>query len=130
MDFISHTTGGVLLGAGCIYLCRKVNIEPNTIALIGASAFGALLPDIDHPKSFLGSKVYIIPDLLYSFVGHRTLTHSLLFAFIIGAIGLYLNTWIGIGVFIGIISHILLDMLTPSGVSFLYPFKKERIKLR
>lgn len=129
MDYISHTAGGIALGAGCIYLCRKVNIEPNTIILIASSALGGLLPDIDHPKSYLGSKVFLISDLLYSSVGHRTLTHSLLFAFIIGAAGLYFNPWIGLGIFVGIISHILLDLMTPTGVSFLYPFYKKRIKL-
>ena len=130
MDFISHTVGGIALGAGANYLAREIGIEPNSALLVGAAALGGLLPDIDHPQSFLGRKLPLLPDLLYSFVGHRTLTHSFFFTFIIGLIGLLINPWVSLGLVLGILSHIALDMLSPYGVSFLYPFHKERIKLK
>lgn len=131
MDFCSHMTGGIILGIGSVYLARKVNIEPNTVLLIGSSILGSLLPDIDHPKSFIGNKIPILPTILYSTVGHRTITHSLLFASVMGIlVATFINLWLGIGLTIGILSHIILDMLTPSGVAYLYPFNKKKLKLR
>lgn len=130
MDFASHMTGGIILGIGTVYLARKVNIEPNTVLLIGSSILGSLLPDIDHPKSFIGNKIPILPSILYSTVGHRTITHSLVFALVVGILAAMFNIWIGIGLAVGILSHIILDMLTPMGVAYLYPFNKKKIKLK
>lgn len=130
MDYISHAIGGIVLSSGAIYLSRKVNVEPNVILVVGAATLGALLPDIDHPKSFIGNKVPIIPDILYSTIGHRTLTHSLIFAFVVGVVGMIFSLWIGLGLTLGIISHIALDMIGPHGVAFLYPFNKKRVKIK
>lgn len=128
MDYKTHLTGGVAFVIGTVYLSQKVNLNIQPLLLIGGATIGSLLPDIDHPKSYLGNKVPILPTLLYNTVGHRSLTHSLLFAAIMSALFGFIDISLGIGVFIGIISHILLDMLTPQGVSYLYPFKKKRIK--
>lgn len=128
IDYKAHLTVGIALGIGTVYLSQKANLTIQPLLLIGGSAIGSLLPDIDHPKSYLGNKVPIIPTLLYTTVGHRSLTHSLLFAAIMGTLLGLIDIPLGIGMFIGIISHILLDMLTPQGVSYLYPFKKKRIK--
>lgn len=129
MDYRSHAIGGALFALGMSYLISRTNITPNTIIIVCGSITGSIVPDIDHPNSFIGKKIPIIPDLLYCTVGHRTLTHSLLFALVVGAAGAVINYWIGIGLSVGILSHISLDMLSPYGVAFLYPFKKSRIKL-
>lgn len=128
IDYQTHLTIGIALGIGTVYLSQKVDLSIQPLLLIGGSAVGSLLPDIDHPKSYLGNKIPILPTLLYNTVGHRSLTHSLLFSAIMGVIWGSIDISLGIGIFIGIISHILLDMLTPQGVSYLYPFKKKRIK--
>ena len=128
MDYKTHLFGGVAFGIGFVYFSPKLNIDVQPLFLVAGSLIGALLPDIDHPRSYLGSKIPIIPSLLYSTVGHRTLTHSIFFAVFIGILFSLIDYSFGFGVFIGIISHILLDMLTPQGVSYLYPFYKKRIK--
>lgn len=80
-----------------------------------------LVPDIDHPKSFFGKlKIF---KFIYVKFGHRTLTHSLIFSILITNlfvmnINLYKLAWIGIG------THIVLDMLTYSGVYLLWPLRK------
>lgn len=130
MDYMTHAIGGIALSSGTVYLARKVNVEPNVLLVVGAATFGALLPDIDHPKSFIGNKVPIVSDMLYNTIGHRTLTHSLIFAFVVGIIGMIFNLWIGIGLTLGVVSHIALDMIGPHGVAFLYPFNKKRIRMR
>ena len=132
-----HLAGGIIVGVGLIYGLSKVNLMPyfestaSLLKYVGGCALGALLPDIDHPKSMLGSKLSPISDLLYSTVGHRTLTHSILFSFVVGIlITMAGQPSLGLGTFVGCISHIMLDLLSSgNGVAFLYPFYKKRIRL-
>lgn len=128
MDYMSHSIGGALTGLGVGYISTKAGIDCSVGLMLVGGVIGGLLADIDHPKSYVGSKVRLISDMLYSTVGHRTLTHSLLFVIVAGSIVGLFNISLGVGVALGILSHIVLDMLTGSGVAYLYPFQRKRIK--
>lgn len=128
MDYISHTVAGVVVGVGTVYALGNLGLNVSIVPIVAGAVGGSLLPDIDHPKSFLGNKVKILSNALYTSVGHRSLTHSLLFAGVVGIIVSLFNAWLGLGIVLGILSHILLDMFTGAGVAYLYPFKKSRIK--
>lgn len=80
------------------------------IALI---TFGAILPDIDHSGSTLGRFVKPLSRKLK----HRSFTHSLLFLFLTTLLSPYLG--------IGVLTHIVLDMLNPDGVKLFFPQKKK-----
>jgi len=83
-----------------------------------AAGFAAVLPDIDTPGSFIGKK---LPFFSF-FFRHRGFTHSLMFAVLV-----YLLVYRFLGVELalyaaaGFGSHILLDMLNPSGVELFWP---------
>ena len=83
---------------------------------------GSLLPDLDTPKSTLGSKVKFFSWFMQKTLGHRGLFHSLLFS-----IAVHTLIWIFIGkiyriaLFIGYVSHILIDGFTKEGINFLHP---------
>ncbi|MHC1750653.1 MAG: metal-dependent hydrolase [Cellulosilyticaceae bacterium] len=128
MNYKAHLVGGIAFGAGTLYTTHRFGIALTPILVIGGATIGSILPDIDHPKSFLGRRIPLIPKLIYRTVGHRTLTHSLLFALAISFLIRTFNNPLAIGVLAGIVSHILLDMLTPQGVSYLYPFRRKRIR--
>ncbi len=119
----THLGVGLVVGYG---LCLAMNI-PNAEAtpIMVSTAIGSLLPDIDHPQSSIGGKIKIISLPLNHFVGHRGITHSLLFAVamfaLLGSIGYQAEA---IGIAVGILSHLFLDMLNPSGVPLLYPIKQ------
>lgn len=100
------------------------------------AVLGAILPDID----------IFITALAYLFVGekaaviHRSLTHSLLFLLIVPGIIIGLEfipkiknkkeydfLGLGLGLFLGFASHILLDMMYLTGVYFLWPFSAKEI---
>jgi inner membrane protein len=92
-------------------------------------ALFSLLPDIDTTKSILGKLVYPIAKFINRKFGHRTITHSglfLFFTFIVLKILYYFsilqNTDYYMIIEISILSHIILDMFTTSGVPFFYPF--------
>ena len=129
MNYQAHLVGGVICGVGASYIASRLQVDHAVLYLVGGAIIGSLIPDIDHPKSFIGRKVPILPKLLYSHVGHRSLTHSFLFTLGFGLLLGLVNPSFGAGAAIGVLSHIALDMLTPAGVAFLYPFRKKRIKL-
>lgn len=89
--------------------------------------FGALFPDIDEPKSYIGNKFTLIARFL-KFIGlkHRTLTHWLIFPVLVIVSGYFISLEIlSIMVMsfgIGILAHDIGDLLTKGGINgFLYP---------
>ncbi len=81
------------------------------------------LPDIDHSKSFIGRRFFIISWIANLFFGHRKLIHSLFFAiFLAFLVKLFFNIYY-IPFFLGYLSHLFLDSLTKQGIRLFYPFK-------
>lgn len=125
----NHIAGGIVFTG--IYLSMwNINIFSQPLYL-GATAFFALLPDIDHTKSLIGKPFWPIARYLDRKFGHRTITHSLLCYFILYlTIGMLCQIWAFEKVVLPKIflwaygSHLLLDMVTIQGVPLLYPFKK------
>ncbi len=67
----------------------------------------------------------LISDLdLIVGIKHRTLTHSIVFLLSVSVLTGMINSLIGVAAFLGIGSHILLDMLTRSGVQLYWPMKR------
>jgi len=111
------------------------------------AVLGAIIPDIDHPKSIIGKLFYIISAPLERRYGHRTITHSLvgwiiftlLFSFIIvlpsfvifpalgwsafgGNLSFDILGWRWILAFsLGYLSHIILDMFNRRGSQLFWP---------
>ncbi|MCV2531086.1 MAG: metal-dependent hydrolase [Candidatus Lightella neohaematopini] len=88
-----------------------------------------LLPDIDHPKSFIGKRLKWLSIPIYKIFGHRSFTHSLLLIIIIIiCINIkQINIPIDViyAMIIGYISHIIADILTPAGIPLLWPYNKK-----
>ena len=77
-------------------------------------------PDIDHPKSIIGTLLRPISVKIFEKTGHRSLTHSLIFAAIFS---------FNKHMFLAVLSHMLLDMMTPMGVKLFYPSRKNYVIL-
>ena len=119
----------------------------NAGLVLVTSWFGSLLPDIDHPTSTMSKKFsilsipyrilqFIFGKFKYTkhFVGHRGITHSLLFMAIPILLMLFAfeNAFLKIsmlGISIGIFSHLFMDMLNPMGVPLLLPVSKHKFRL-
>lgn len=96
---------------------QGVQLEPKSFALLAVvGTVGGLLPDIDHPNSKLGSKVPIV-DKVFK---HRGFTHTVWFAMIVYILVSMWNLQVAKYLFVGCISHLIGDILTPMG---LHPFK-------
>lgn len=124
-----HVASAVTAAFGINTLANSMSLESNLIALFAGSIVGSIIPDIDTPKSRIGKILRPISTIIKKTVGHRTFFHSFLFTAIVGIILALFNYSLGIGFVVGMLSHILLDILTPGtyGVAILYPFYKKRM---
>lgn len=132
---------------GSIY-CLKTGTNVNflnALLLLSFSVFGSTIPDIDQTQSKSGRKLPITSHLikgtnkiakifknknLQRATGHRGLTHSFLLWFLIYLVFYVLFYRLSFitpiqyavnGFFIGVATHLFLDMLNPSGIPFLAP---------
>ena len=97
---------------------------------------GSLLPDIDHPKAFLTQQFRLFkrtPRKL-RFIKHRGIVHSLLAALtataIIWVIAMFYDLeMLAVACFLlGYVSHLAADSLNPTGIKWLQPFSKAKVK--
>ena len=114
-------------------IALPVMASTNTLELssILALSFGALIPDIDEPGSYIGHRTRGISDLIKLVFGHRGITHSLLFVLLSGMlfvlVGKLLNIPLHIAFYVtlGVFLHILEDSFGNGGVEWLLPFSKK-----
>ncbi len=127
MLYPTHIAGG--MAAGLLISGNAVVSETMLAMLIAGTA--ALLPDLDSPDSYIGSRVPIVPTALSVTFGHRGALHSLLagaawmFLLTMGvkALGVNYNDLILKTFLAGYCSHLILDMANPKGVPLLWPLK-------
>ncbi|MGP1955930.1 MAG: metal-dependent hydrolase [Arsenophonus sp. NC-PY1-MAG3] len=133
------TAGGHFIFAlASAIFAKKLELSPelaqgNWWHIIIAVIITCLLPDIDHPKSFLGQRLKWLSIPIAKVFGHRGITHSLL-AIIGGSIffssDLLSRIIIPIPVdfvhsmIVGYTSHLVADMLTPAGIPLLWPCRR------
>lgn len=88
---------------------------------------GSLFPDIDNASSKIGNRIKPASILIQLFFGHRTVFHApLLYVtalFVITARYPQHQT-LAAGFLIGVLSHLILDMMNPAGIPLLWPMRK------
>ncbi|WP_026887109.1 metal-dependent hydrolase [Clostridium beijerinckii] len=133
MNYKTHINGGIL--AGLYMNCQMIHMPFSSTAIFLGGAFvGSIFPDIDHGNSYIGKKTKGVSKAINKLAGHRKLFHApLVYLFLYSAvIGMFINKFmlIGIkGVFLGILSHLVLDSLTVGGLPWFYPFSKKRFSI-
>lgn len=88
---------------------------------------GALIIDIDHPKSKLGRRFGFVSHIFKFLFGHRGLFHSIFFTLAASYFVYYFNNGYGAALFIGCMSHLIADGFTKQGINFLHPIAKLHI---
>src|SRR5690606_21555976 len=74
----SHIAGGIVFtGIFCSFWNINIFSNPWYLSL---TVFSSLLPDIDHSRSIIGKMFLPISRYLDRNFGHRTITHSIIFA--------------------------------------------------
>ncbi|VAY02299.1 Inner membrane protein YdjM [Arsenophonus endosymbiont of Aleurodicus dispersus] len=125
-------TGHLFFSVSSLILVHKLSITPefvygDRLHLLAGTLLGALLPDIDHPLSYLGRLFRFISVPIWRLCGHRGFTHSLLAWVLILLLSTKLTTsyWVSYTLvqafLLGYFSHLVGDMLTAKGIPFLWP---------
>ena len=121
----THLAFAFLSGLLLINLVKPSNLIIYFVLIL----FGGLLPDIDEHHSKLGRKIRPLSTILNFIFGHRALFHGLFFAIVLfGIVGYFFSLEIGLALFIGYISHLIIDGFTIAGVNYLHPFSKLHLK--
>lgn len=127
----THFIGGLALGFATYHLFNFDTTLVNAVTWYGACGIGALLPDLDHHHAPISQILFPISWLIRKKWSHRTATHSILFLIITTLLIVLFtnNLFIIMGIFTGILSHLLMDMLNPTGVPLFYPFNKKKYRV-
>lgn len=120
--FKTHVAAGFLAGVLWINYFSAVN----QILFMALVLIGAILPDIDHPKSKIGSKIKIIS----LFFEHRGFFHSFFVLPVIAFVLFYFagTNYYSIPLIIGYASHLVTDAATKEGIMPFHPVSKARIR--
>lgn len=147
---ITHRIGGVAAGMAAVTVMQPDTV--NTGILIGCAVLGSLLPDIDNSHSSISRRFppaalavsagqavirmvsYFFPakqrKYIRCLIGHRGLTHSLVPVLVSAACLFFADSAAErcavMGIMLGMLSHLLLDMLA-GGVPLFLPFSQKRI---
>lgn len=142
INYNAHRIGGFCTGIAFSILTAPIEKPIAYIATVTlASVVGSLLPDADEPNSIVGKKLGFISRLIKWSCGHRGLFHTLIFIGVFPLIyywvkdlpeiqpfSLYIERGV-IGLMLGYLSHLLMDMLTVSGVPLLWPIYSRKISI-
>lgn len=130
MEYKTHLVSTIVLGLPLMASGGQVGVLN-----IGMLSLGSLLPDIDHPRSFLGKRNKIASGLTNKAFGHRKATHSLVALVIVYWLmsifaAHYLTTsgsftpfWLTFGY----LCHLIEDSFSKDGVNWLWP-KQRKVK--
>lgn len=101
--------------------CLLAGHPPNAAEAAAALA-ASQIPDLDTQTSYAGRILPPLSDWIEHQFGHRTLTHSALFATAAILLAwLLLPRGYVLAISAGLISHAFLDMMTPGGVCWFWP---------
>lgn len=150
----THIAAGITIST----MAAAVTDTKISVPFVAAAALGSILPDADHPRTAIhrslitiaafavGMYLLGIRDLTYTIAfylapilavtilsHHRGLTHSIAFVGLIAGLAVSLKLKYGIDVILplttGVISHLLMDCLTPHGCELLAPFNDKNYSL-
>lgn len=131
MTGTTHLAAGLFAGATLV-LCLHLQPVQGAVVIAG-TALGSLVPDIDHKNSTISQKVKPVGAVVSVIAGHRKLLHDPVFymtAYAALALCYGSIPFTAMPLFLGVSSHLLLDVLNMAGIPFLYMLnKKWRIRL-
>ena len=123
--YAGAVTSMLALNIDKLPLGMENNSTTATLLILGG-LIGGILPDIDNPNSYMG-KLSVPVSTVIAKVGesfgkkgkyHRGIFHDP-FIYILGLVLSYLFMKPLIGLFIGCLTHVFLDMFNPVGVPFM-----------
>ena len=125
MLFCTH----LLFGITFFLLLKDYFFGGNILVLFFLVLLGAILPDIDESNSKISKEAGFLGTIVSFLFKHRGIFHSLVLAVLVSFLLGWFWQWpYGIALFVGYLSHLLADGLTPMGVQIFYPLSKFKLR--
>lgn len=107
MNIVAHVVGGACAGVvtSSVMISNPLSVEGCIASgiLIGASMWGSLLPDVDHPESTFGKKIPAISEFISATGGHRGITHApIIYVILLGLMLLVNDDYLKLALVVGI----------------------------
>ena len=127
MMAVSHAITGLVAWAVAAYHTDFTLTLPTA----GIAVIASLVPDIDHPDSWIGRRLFIIAYPLSLVINHRGVTHSLLMVATLAALAsvytesasLWPAPWAA-ALLVGYCVHLLGDAVTAKGIPLFWPWRR------
>jgi inner membrane protein len=118
----SHAIIGL---ASWIVVAPLLHLPPLSPTCLVVAVAGSLLPDIDHPTSWVGRRLRPISTVVSRVFGHRGITHSAVAVVALVVVLLYggYARAMTSALVVGYLSHLAADMLTPRGLRLAWPLR-------
>ena len=118
----SHVVVGL---ATWVFTAPVLHISAVDPRYLGLAVAGSLLPDIDHPQSWVGRRTRPVSTAIAAALGHRGVTHSAVAVAGLAVLLVYAGYRRGgiSALAIGYLSHLGADMLTPRGLRLAWPLR-------
>jgi inner membrane protein len=119
----SHAVLGIAAWVAAAPVLHFPVLDPWAFAFALA---GSLLPDIDHPQSWIGRRSRVVSKSVATVFRHRGATHSALAVLGLITLAMQAGHWrtAALALTIGYVSHLAADMLTPAGVPLGWPSRR------
>ncbi len=93
---------------------------------LGLAVVGSLLPDVDHPKSWVGRRSRPVSTAIAATLGHRGVTHSAIAVVVLIVLLSQAGYRRGLvsALALGYLSHLAADMMTPRGLRLAWPLRR------
>lgn len=117
----------VALGAAAwVVVAPRLGLPALSPACLALALTGSLLPDLDHPKSWMGRRLRLVSRPVAALLGHRGITHSALAvaACVWGLTQGGAPRWVVAPLAVGALSHLAADLLTPAGLRLAWPMRR------
>lgn len=122
MQFQTHVATTLAIGLPLVVIATK---DRNGFLLnSGLLIVGSLLPDIDHPNSYIGRRIPFLPTLINKIFGHRGMTHSLIVVLLLWLFVIFYPVLFFLA--LGYTLHVIEDSFSKSRVAWLQPFSKQK----
>src|SRR6201995_89350 len=119
----SHVVVGLATWLAAAPLLHLSPLDP---VYLGLAVAGSLLPDIDHPQSWVGRRSRPLSTVIAAALGHPGLTPSALalLDFVVLLQHEQFQRGVVAALAVGSLSHLAADMLTPRGLRLAWPLRK------
>ncbi|MCY0895230.1 MAG: metal-dependent hydrolase [Alicyclobacillaceae bacterium] len=132
MVYDTHAAFGAAL-METILVAEHASLSWQAGAAVALACACAVLPDIDHPSSWITQRVDPL-GLVSKVFRHRTFTHSLILSALLYLVLFVVfpgvPVWLASGVLVGWMSHWLIDLTNPAGVMLFWPFPTRGMQQR